>query len=308
MPLREYPFPIDAKYSAIAIGYRNSSYIGDLVLPRTPVGSFVFKWKAYPLATYYTVPQTRVGRSGNVNRVQMRGDARENRVEDFGLEAAIQYNDIKAEPDRDFEGEHTELLTELMLLDREVRVATIAFDPANYAAANVTALAAGSRFSDEAANVPKILLDAVRKPLVKPNTMTIGDSAWDMLRMHPRLVKSVLGSTTSDGAITEEQLARYLKIKSVYVGENSINRSAPGLDAELVPVWGDCVSFTYLNPLAARSGGLTWGMTATFGDKFAGAWDEKNPGVLGSRIVRVGEQIRELSVAPDAGALLTDVL
>ncbi|MGC5778836.1 hypothetical protein [Methylobacterium sp. NFXW15] len=150
MPVKR-PFPVDPVITAIAIGYRNQAQdlIADQVLPRVPVLGERYKWTEYPLAEHFTVPDTEVGRRGRVNRVEFSGVERTRGTQDYGLEDAIPISDInEAEGQRrrglgliDPEKISAEGLTDLVLLDREVRVAAVAQNPDNYAPTRSTSTA-----------------------------------------------------------------------------------------------------------------------------------------------------------------------
>ncbi|HQF31504.1 MAG TPA: capsid protein, partial [Hyphomicrobiales bacterium] len=163
------PFVVDPALTAIAIAYNNpaQSMIADRVLPRQPVGQETFKWTEYPLVEGFTVPDTRVGRRGQVNQVVFNGEERESAVEDFGLDAPVVMSDINAaaaaraakRSTYDPEGHAAEAMTRLVELDREIRVAGVVQNPANYAADRKVALAGNEQLSDFVNSDPYGVLD-----------------------------------------------------------------------------------------------------------------------------------------------------
>jgi hypothetical protein len=46
---------------------------------------------------------------------------------------------------------------------------------------------------------------------------------------------------------------------------------------------------------------VTFGVTAQFGTRVAGSWDDKNIGLTGGKMVRAGESVKEVITAADLG-------
>src|SRR6185312_3404208 len=144
--MAQAPFVIQPRLTAITLAYRNQRLVADNVLPRIPVDSPLFKWSQYSLGDAFTVPDTRVGRKGDVNEIDWTATEQSAFCQDYGLEDAIPYYDLMAARASsqtqgvypiDPEARSTELLTDLVQLDREVRVANLVMNTANYPAANV---------------------------------------------------------------------------------------------------------------------------------------------------------------------------
>lgn len=314
------PFPVSPALTAIAIGYRNDrlSFIADRFLPRVPVGGERFSWTHHPIAQAFTVPDTRVSRLGRVNTLEFSGEQRDGSVEDFGLDAPIPNSDIREAArmradglgTHDPEGLATELLTDVLLIDREVRVAAIAQNPNTYAASRRVALSGTSKFSDYTNSDPiGVIKAAITGTFIfRPNTMTTSAPVIDALSSHPHIVNAVRGNVTGRGIVSKEEIAKLFNIREVLVGESYVNSARPGQDAAIVPVWGNHISFTYVNPQARPESGLTFGLTATYGTRIAGSIEDKDIGLEGGRRVRSGERIRELITAPDVGFFLQNVI
>ncbi len=131
------PFPIDPHQTAIAIAYRNKKLIADSVLPRLPVSKKEFKYLEHTLAESFTIPDTKVGRKSAPNEVSFTAKEKTDSTEDFGLDDKIPFDDIEqATENFDPLGHSTESLTNLILLDREVRTAGLVFAAASYASDN----------------------------------------------------------------------------------------------------------------------------------------------------------------------------
>jgi hypothetical protein len=210
----------------------------------------------------------------------------------------------------DPEGMAAELVTDIMLIDREIRVAAIAQNPNTYAASRRVALSGTSKFSDYTNSDPIGVIKAALSGtfIFRPNTMTTSQPVLDVLSSHPHIVNAVRGNVTGRGIVSREEIARLFNIKELLVGESYVNSARPGQAENIVPVWGNHISFTYVNPQARPESGLTFGLTATYGTRIAGSIEDKDVGLQGGKRLRVGERVRELVTAPDVGFLLQNTI
>lgn len=152
--MSQAPFVVQPHLTAIALTYRNQKLIADAVLPRVPVESDLFKWSKFTMQDGYTVPDTRVGRKSAVNQIDWTATEQTAQTVDYGLEDPIPMADIRRAQSTmrtqgvmpiDPEKRSTLLLTDLVALDREVRVANAVFNANSYATANKTTLSGTSQ-------------------------------------------------------------------------------------------------------------------------------------------------------------------
>ena len=314
------PFVVDPVLTAIAIGYSNPAHtlIADEVLPRVPVLSEQFKWTEYPLEEGFTVPDSEVGRKGRVERVEYSGTERDSSTADYGLESPIPNSDITAAAAAraqkasayDPEARAAEGVTNLVQLGREIRVAGLVHNLNSYAASRRQTLSGTSQFSDYANSDPiGVLMAALEGTLVfRANTLVMGQTVWSKLRSHPKLVNAVKGNLTDQGVITRQQLADLLEIRKVLVGEGLVNTAKKGQAAALSRVWGKHIAALHIDPAANTDNGITFGMTAQFGNKIAGRIEDPSVGLEGGVQIRVGEKVRELVVAKDVGYFIQNAV
>lgn len=317
------PFVTHPVMTAIAIGYRNEAQtlIADDVLPRIPVMAEEYKWTEYPLAEMFTVPNTLVGRRGRVERVEFSGTERSGRTRDYGLEDGIPISDINAAADMrarnlgnfDPENRAAEGLTNLILLDREVRAAATLQNPLNYAPARRLALSGSDRLSDPSSPIIEIFKAAFQATLIyRPNIMSMGRDVWTGISSHPELVNAIRGNVTSKGIITPAEFVALFAgegLKKLVVGESFVNTARRGQPETLNRVWGKSIQLTYIDPnVRPEQGGVTWGFTAQYGTRIAGSWEDRNVGLEGGKIVRVGEKIEEQIVAKDVGFIIQNAV
>lgn len=307
------PFIIQPELTAIAIAYRNQQMIADAVLPRVMVNSETFKYTQFAQADAFTVPDTKVGRKSGVNQIDWSASETSASTRDYGLEDVIPQADIEnAKAAMRFYGNQavdpaersTELLADLVALDREIRVGAAVFNAANYATANKTTLTGTGQWSDFANSNPvDAMLAAMDSMIIRPNTLVLGQAVWTKLRQHPKVVNAYYGNQANAGAVPREALAALLEIDTILVGQAFVNTAKRGQTASLSRVWGKNAALLHLNPnLKDPKGGLTYGFTGQWGDRIAGTIEsDPNVGLRGGDRVRVGESVVELITCNDAG-------
>jgi hypothetical protein len=324
------PFVVDAVLTAIAVGYRNPAafYIADEAMPRSEVTAEKFKWTEYPIEEAFNVPDGRVGRTGRVQQLEFGGIERAAAVEDFGFDSPIPNSDILAASEArargvstfDPEGHAVMMITDTLMNIREVRVANIKHNPANYAAGRKIALSGASQFNNygktgdtynsDPIGVIKRGLDATL--VQRPNQMELGRAVWSVLSSHPQIVNAVKGNVTASGIVTLEAFRELFAgegIQKVLIGDAWFNTARPGRPVALQRAWGKHISLTHINPVATpEMGGITWGLTAQYGGKIAGRIEDQDVGLQGGIRVRTGERVKELVVAQDVGYLIQDAV
>lgn len=304
-----FPFTPSPQYTAIALAYQNKELIADQVLPRTPVGERSFKWDLHTKAERFTVPNTRVGRKGVPDEVEFTATEQTSSVNDYGLDDVVPMEDIesaRSKPGLDPLGRATEGVTELIALDRELRVASIVFAAATYPAGNKATLSGTSQWSDTANSDPvDAILAAQEGMLMKPNVMVLGSQVAYKLRRHPKVVAAYVpagGNASVGGIVPLQALADLFEVERVVVGRAWYNTAKVGQTASLSRIWGKHCALLRINPLAGvRGNNIAFGMTAEYGTRFAGTMDEPKVGLRGAKRVRVGETVKELVTASDCG-------
>lgn len=310
------PFTIDPTLTAIAIAYTNRQLVADLVLPRVaPVGTKEFKYTLFPKGEVLTIPDTKVGRRGAPNTVEFSGTTATAEAQDYGLEDEIPQDDIDqaarggnaalASP----QDRSTEWLSELIALDREVRVANLVFTAANYAAANKVQLAGNTQWSDTVNSDPvAAIADNIEGVLMRPNVAVFGAQTWSALRRHPKIVKAVNKTSGDTGLVSREQFAEVFELDEVLVGGAFVNTAKKGQAVSLARAWGKHAAFIHRNKLADRERGVTFGMTVPYGTRVAGQRPDADIGLRGGVRIRVGETVKELITASDAAFFFQDAV
>lgn len=300
-------FAIQEDLTAVAIIYRNQAMIADNVLPRVSVSSQVFRYNVYTRADGFTLPSTLVGRKGSTPEVEWSSTRAESSTFDYGLQDALPVQDIRQAQAQgmDIRLPTAQFVTNLLLLDREVRVAAAVFNTAAYAVANRATLSGTSQWSDYANSNPlSAILAALDTCIMRPNIAVFGRDTWRVLRQHPRIIEAIRGTgagLNSQGTVTTQQLADLLELDAIYVGTGWVNTARKGHAPNIVRVWGKHASFLYRDNLATADRGTTFGFTAQWGERFGANFFDVDRGAQGSEVIRVAESVREVLCANDLG-------
>ena len=300
-----FPFATDETLTAIAIGYKNDQFIADEVFPRKPVGKREFKYRLFAKGQYLTRPETLVSRTGAPNRVELNFTEEASSCVDYGLDDHVPVDDINNAPaNYDPEGAAIEFIAQLILLDREIRAAAAAFSTANYAAGNQVTLSGTDQFSHASSTPITTLLTAIDACFYRPTHAVMGYAVWQQLRKHADIVKAATGSTTGVGLVNRRQFADLLELDDVYVGRNWYNSAKPGQTPTVARLWGKSMLFFFKDPSATPVRGMTFAVTAQFGDRFGNRIEDQDAGLRGGIRVRAGESVKELILANDLGYLI----
>lgn len=304
------PFPLTPELTAIAIGYKNPSLIADQVLPRVPVGKQSFKYRKYDIGDNFTIPDTKVGRTSAPNRAEFGFTEVTASTADYALDDPIPLVDVENAPEGyDPIGRATEVLTNLIALDREVRAANLVFGASNYGSSNKTTLSGNSQWSDKTNSDPvNAILTALDACVMRPNIMTLGHATWTQLRTHPKVVQACFGSAQNAGIVPKQAVIDLFELEDILVGQAFVNSAKKGQTVSLSRAWGKHCALMYRDKLADATSGVTFGFTAQFGTKVAGAIEDKNIGMRGGVVVRSGESVVELLTANDLGYLFTNAI
>lgn len=309
------PFPVNPQLTAIAIAYRNPTLIADRVLRRVPIAKQEFKYLRHHAGDGITIPNTMVGRRGRPNEVDFSATEQTDSVGSYGLEFSVPYDDIEnaKDPNVNYDplAKATEFTSDLVALDREQRAASIVFNAANYAAANVTTLSGTGQWSDTTSDPVRSILLAMDAMLIRPNKAILGRSVATALQMHPKVVAAVYagaGNAAIGGIVGLPALANLLGLSEIIVGEAYVNSAKPGQTVTRARLWGKHAAFIYENPQAMPNMGVTFGLTAQWQNRFTATWEDRDIGLRGGVRGRVGESVKEIILCNDAGYLFANAV
>lgn len=313
------PFTVQPRLTQIAMGIKPTGFIADEVCPRILVPAEKFIYTKFATDEVFTIPDTRVGRTGRPNTVEFGGTDVNDSTEDYGLDDPVPNKDIKNSEGtnyspKDAAAERTALLVKMA---REKRVADLYFNLATYSPALRSTLSGTSQWSDYANSDPtSAILTMFDSMLVRPNIGVIGRAVWTKWRMHPKVVAAVLnnggglGGAAATGVIQRRAVADLLELDDIYVGEPLANVSKKGQTAAYSRMWGKHAAFLRIDKsVRDTKGGLpTFGFTAQWGDIVAGEIPDPNIGLDGGVNIRVGEHVKELVAFQEVGCFFQNVV
>lgn len=311
--MSQAPFVVQPRLTAISLAYRNARFIADAILPRVIVASQQFKWSKYALGDGFTIPDTRVGRKSKPNEIDWTATEQSDATVDFALDDTIPAADVASALAAqaaqgvypiDPEARASTLLSDLVALDRERRVATLLFTLANYPAANRSTLAGATQWSDVTSDPLSAILAGLDVPVVRPNRAVFGQATWTKLRVHPKITAAVYpgGGNATGGAtaVSRQALADLLELDSIEIGSSWANSAKPGQAVTLARLWGKHATFYYQAPNVQTTDDVTFGFTAQWGSRISGTvQNDPNIGMRGGTRVRVGESVKEVIAAND---------
>lgn len=315
-----HPFVIVPALTAIAVAYPQGTLIADLVLPRVPVSTESFRYLKYAKGDSFAAPDTRVGRKSAPNQLDWGSSELTDTVQDQALDAPVPNSDIVAWQRAQAAGlglvgqvapadRAAMLVTQALLNRREWRAASLVSNLANYDVANRQTLAGPGQWSDYANSDPLVTItDALDTMVLRPRHAWMGRRVFSKLARHPKVSAAIYKNGTTQGAVSRQALADELELEEIYVGDGWINTANPGQPAQLVRAWGNDCGFFYRDMNASPEGGITFGMTAQYGDRLGGTIEDPDVGMRGGQRIRVGESVKELLTANDLGFLFKNAV
>lgn len=307
------PFPITPRLVSVAVAYRNRAYIADLVLHRVNVSAQEFKYQVFPIEETFFRPDTKVGRRSRPNEIDLTATETPSKTEDYGLDDPIPQADIdnaaSQEGMRNPLDVGTEQITDYMLIDREKRVADLVFAAASFPAGNKVTLSGTSQWSDFPNSDPiGDIFTALDAPLMRPNIAVFGNDTWTKLRQHPDIIKAVNANSGDKGAAARSSVAELFELDEIHVGRSRLNTAKKGQTATLTRMWGKHAAFLFQDRNADTRNGVTFGLTAQWGARVAGSRRDPDIGLRGGERLRVGESVKELIIASQAGYFVEDAI
>lgn len=306
------PFPVQPRLVAVSGMYRNRRLIADQVLPRVSTGGTqAYKFLKHAMADGFTVPDTRVGRASRPNQVEFSATETPGATQDYALDVPIPnadrqnaagQADAAAQSAMDPQAKATVLATNIIMLDREVRVANKVFALATYPSTQRTTLSGTSQWSDYTnSNPASAVMAALDIPIARPNVGVLGRQTWTVVRQHPKIVSAVLGNAGTSGIVSVEQVRDLWELEELLIGEGFLNTARPGQAVSMSRVWGKHASFFYRDPAGGPMDMPSFGWTAEWGTRQAGSIEDKDMGARGGERIRVFESVDEQIAANDLG-------
>lgn len=299
-----YDVHVNKPLTNIALAYRNENYIGaDFLFPRVPVEKqsdfyYIFdKGAWFRLATARRAPGTR---AKEVGYTLSTGSYM---CVEYALSAPVtdeerRNADNPLRPERDA----VNLVTDLLQLSQEKRIADLVTTPANWSNSATPSTKWDDASSDPLGDIATGVFTVQQSIARSPNKAVMGPLTWRHLQNHPDLLDRI--KYTERGVLTPELLQGLAGIPEIRIGLALVNTAEEGQPDQIDFVWGD----VFLMVWTPERGGLR---VPSAGYYFV--W--QNLQTLRFRrqeeftdVITVRHSVDERITAPDAGYLLYDVI
>jgi len=296
---------VDPVLSNVSKAYKNEMYIADIIFPGFKVAKETGKYYQYDKAKFRRNTTKRAA-GAKANEVEYGLSTASFTTEDHALKEKTPWEIIRqADSALNPEMDATENITEQLLIDKEVALATSMASTATIT--QNTTLSGTSQWSDYTNSDPigdvKTAITTVQKAIGrKPNTMIIGKEVFDKLSDHPDIVEKVKYSQL--GVLTEDLLARIFNVSKVIVAEAIYNSATEGATDSLGYIWGKHAWLAYITP-SARLRSITLGFTFKYEDRKVKKWDDED---AEARFVRANENYVQKFVAAEAAYLIKNAV
>lgn len=249
---------IDPILTTVAQGYQNAEMVAQYLFPVVPVDQRAGKIIQFGREDFRLYNTGRAPGS-NTKRVQYGYLGDPFALTDHSLEGVVPFEimqEANAVPHIDMGTLAVKKTQNVILLKSEYDAAAIATNAANYAAANKTALAGTSQWSDHTGvSQPSTDIETAREAVraatgKRANTVLMGATVFNALKQHPAIIDRM--KYTGRDSVTTEILAQLWSVQNVVVGD-AVYEDADGV---LHDVWGKNVVVAYTETASMQDAGL----------------------------------------------------
>lgn len=240
----------DPVLTNLAYGYHNNELIGDSLMPIVEIDKEAAKIPTFGRLAF-RIPTTTRSLRGASNRLEPEDlGAIDVALEEHDAEYAIDYRESNEAsfPLRQYA---LSVIQDVIALDREKQIATLAQNEASYDSTNKVALSGTSQFSHKDSD-PFAVFDAAKRAIKrtighKANVCVIAGDVWEVLKSHPKVIEKI--KYVQKGVITPEIFAGLIDIDTVKIGEAVYEESG-----QLKDIWTKTVVLAYVPKTADKKG------------------------------------------------------
>lgn len=190
------PFQTQTRYTQVALAVKLPGMIADAVCPRVRA-PYKFTFTKLMERDQLTLPEDggRASRAGRLREVEFGSTDENDVVKDYGLLTYVPDRDVREARSQGLPYDplqnSTTSLREMQLLLREQRVAELVFDQSNYLTGYKATLTGNGQWSHASSSPIGVIVDAIEKPLVRPNVLVFGQQTWTKFRQHGEILNAV---------------------------------------------------------------------------------------------------------------------
>lgn len=255
---------IDQALTNISIGYKNEAYIADEIFKPLPVQKQSDKYYVYGMEMFRQHDDLRApGTEANEITWTLSGD--QYFCEGHALRHAIPDEELQnADPAFNIQADAVELITDGILLNKEVDAANLVLNPNNYAPGLSVVMGsngAPAKWDDYTNSNPRLDIAKAKQAVhkrsgVRPNTLIISEPVLNTLLLHPKLIQVI--QYVQAGILTLDQLKVILGVENILVGSalkssvTNAGQANPGSPEPLDYIWGNSAVLAYIPKAPAR--------------------------------------------------------
>lgn len=263
---------LDKPMTNFALQYNQEmEYIADGIFPKLPVQKESDKYFYFDARDVTSLP-TSVVRGDTAETAQIFTTASNTTYtcEELALGMLISQRQIdNADTPLDPIADAVYVLTQLLGLYREKRLATLLFSTTNFSS-YYSALTTTSQWSDMENSSPMgnqiTAKQSVQKvALQRPNTLIVGEEVWDKVKRHPELLAYISpgGTVNAPSLMSKDAAAQCFEVNRLLVGGSVYNSANKGQTLSSAYVWGKYALFAYVSPRVGQKI-MTLGMHFTY--------------------------------------------
>lgn len=234
----------------ISVAYKNTRLIADMLAPKVEVVHEKDDYYVYSKDTL-SLPNTLRANGAPANEADWNVSTASYSLAEHALKHLVTDRDRgNADPAIKVDIDATEMLTEKILLRKEVDVATIVTTPSNWA--NITSLTSTLAWSaNTTLSNPITFIDTAASVIAMnagkvPNTVVLNDPTFRAAKEHVSILERI--KYTSPDSITEGMLAKLWNVNRVLVAGGIINNGQEGLADSMGWIWTDMAFVAYVEP------------------------------------------------------------
>lgn len=254
---------VDKMLTNISIGYTNEQYISDQIFKPVTVAKQSDKYPVFGMDRFRQHADLRApGTESNEINWTMSND--QFYTDGHALRTTIADEEKQNADDIfDLETEGTELVSEGIMLNREVDAANLVMDPTNYHNDLTLTMGTGGTFkwsdyenSNPVMDIHKAKEKLHKKSGIRPNTLIMSEQVMNVLKMHPALLDII--KYVQKGIVTEDLMKTAFGVDNILVGSalksgvmnpgqvaaNGVHQGFDNLDY----IWGNSVVLAYIAP------------------------------------------------------------
>jgi len=238
---------IDKMLSEMAIGYRPTGMIADLIMPVVRVGQQSGIYTVFDRGDRLRQRTTARAPGMEANVIEQEVGSATYYCNNYALKAPVTIED-RANADPIFtngiiEG-RTQLVLDSLMLDKEIRVANLVTSGSNVGSSSSVS-SAWNGAGDPLGDINTALDNVHDSNGVKCNKIVFGLSAWRSFRRDSTVRNLIFGTNNGGGYPTTSQVAGLLDVEQVMVGGSFQNTGDKGLTETLAKIWDDQVLCYY---------------------------------------------------------------